>query len=133
MDQFRRISSDKYSLTSVSADEYNKVIKINGNDYNLVLAKIIPNATEALKSSPAGVPIISLIVTTGMMERESVVLKKGERKSAGGISIGFESADSADVNISFDGMAFYMSSGIGPWRDEHDVTGSYSCQKRASR
>ena len=65
-----------------------------------------------LKSSPAGVPIISLIVTTGMMERESVVLKKGDRKSAGGISIGFESADSADVNISFDGMAFYISSGL---------------------
>ena len=41
--------SDKYSLTSVSADEYNKMIKINGNDYNLVLSKIIPNATEALK------------------------------------------------------------------------------------
>ena len=33
-------------------------------------------------------------------------------KLSGGISIGFESADSADVNISFDGMAFYMSSGL---------------------
>ena len=38
--------SDKYSLTSVSADEYKKIIKINGNDYNLTLAKIIPNATD---------------------------------------------------------------------------------------
>ena len=106
------IRSDKYSLTAVSADEYSKMIKINGNDYNLMLAKIIPNAADALKLSPAGVPIISLIVTTGMMERESVVLKKGDRKSSGGISIGFESADSADVNISFDGMAFYISSGL---------------------
>ena len=32
------------------------------------------------------------------------------RKSAGGISIGFESADSADVKISYNGKAFYMSS-----------------------
>jgi cytochrome c-type biogenesis protein CcsB len=102
--------SDKYSLTSVSADEYNKVLKINGNDYNLVLAKIIPNGTDNLKASPAGVPIISLMVTSGMMEREALILKKGERKSAAGISIGFESADSADVNISFDGAAFLMSS-----------------------
>jgi cytochrome c-type biogenesis protein CcsB len=104
------VSSDKYSLTSVSADEYNRVIKINGDDYNLVLSKIIPNATETLRSSPTGVPIISLIITQGMMERESLVLKKGERKSSGGASIGFDSADSADVNISFDGMAFYISS-----------------------
>ncbi|MBK8883469.1 MAG: c-type cytochrome biogenesis protein CcsB [Bacteroidales bacterium] len=101
--------SDKYSMTSVSADEYSKVIKISGNDYNLVLSKIIPNATESLKSSPNGVPIISLIVTAGMMERESVILRKGERKLAGDISIGFDSEDSADVNITFDG-AFYMTS-----------------------
>ena len=51
-----------------------------GTDYNLVLAKIIPNARELLKSSPAGVPIISLIVTAGMMEKESLVLRKGEKK-----------------------------------------------------
>ena len=34
------------------------------------------------------------------------------RKSTAGISIGFESADSADVKISYDGMAFYISSGL---------------------
>ena len=106
------IRSDKYSLTAVSADEYSKMIKVNGNDYNLKLAKIIPNAADALRLSPAGVPIISLVVTTGMMERETVILKKGDLKSAGGTSIGFESADSADVNIAFDGMAFYISSGL---------------------
>ena len=104
------VRSDRYSLTSVSADEYNKVIKINGTDYKLSLAKIIPNAAEALKSNPAGVPIISLMVTSGAMDRETVILKKGEKKSSGPISIGFESADSADVNISYDGNAFYMTS-----------------------
>jgi len=35
---------DKYTLTAVSADNYNKVLNINGNDYELVLSKIIPNA-----------------------------------------------------------------------------------------
>ncbi len=104
------VLSDKYSLTSVSADEYDKIIKINGRDYNLILSRIIPNATVALKASPAGAPIISLIITAGMMERETVVLKRGELKTAGGLSIGFESADSADVNISVNGSAFYISS-----------------------
>jgi cytochrome c-type biogenesis protein CcsB len=106
------IRSDKYSLTSVSADEYKKVIKINGNDYNMVLSRIIPNANEVLKSNPGGVPVVSMVVTSGMMEKEALFLNKGERKIAAGVSIGFESADSADVNISFDGKAFYISSGF---------------------
>ena len=42
------LSSDqvKYSMTSVSADNYKKVLKINNKDYELVLASIIPNASE---------------------------------------------------------------------------------------
>jgi cytochrome c-type biogenesis protein CcsB len=42
------INSDqvKYSMTSVSADEYKKVLKINDKNYDLVLARIIPNASE---------------------------------------------------------------------------------------
>lgn len=103
---------DKYSLTSVSADEYRKVIKINDRDYNLVLKKIIPNATEKLRSSPAGVPLISLLLNEGMTQSENLILKRGERKSAGGIYIGFESPDSSDVNISFNHEGFFISSGL---------------------
>jgi cytochrome c-type biogenesis protein CcsB len=102
--------SDKYSMTSVSADTYNKVININGNRYNLVLDKIIPNATESLQATAAGTPVISLVVTAGMMDREALILKRGDRKSAGGVTIGFESPDSADVNIAYVGGAFFMSS-----------------------
>jgi cytochrome c-type biogenesis protein CcsB len=39
-------NSEKYSMTSVSADEYKKILNINSKDYELVLAKIIPNAAE---------------------------------------------------------------------------------------
>ena len=38
--------SQKYSITSVSADNYKKILNINSKDYDLVLAKIIPNASE---------------------------------------------------------------------------------------
>lgn len=38
--------SQKYSMTSVSADNYKKILNINSKDYDLVLAKIIPNASE---------------------------------------------------------------------------------------
>ncbi len=38
--------AEKYMMTSVSADNYKKILNLNGSDYELVLAKIIPNATE---------------------------------------------------------------------------------------
>ncbi|MEI6050054.1 MAG: c-type cytochrome biogenesis protein CcsB [Bacteroidota bacterium] len=41
-------NSKKYSMTSVSADNYNKTLKISDNNYELVLAKIIPNASETM-------------------------------------------------------------------------------------
>jgi len=40
------MNSSKYSMTSATADEYRKIININNKDYDLVLAKIIPNAAE---------------------------------------------------------------------------------------
>ena len=40
------VNSSKYSMTSATADEYKKTIKVNNKDYDLVLAKIIPNAAE---------------------------------------------------------------------------------------
>ncbi len=46
--------SEKYSMTSVSADNYKKTLTINNKDYELVLAKIIPNATEVITDTPEG-------------------------------------------------------------------------------
>jgi cytochrome c-type biogenesis protein CcsB len=102
--------SQKYSLTSVSADNYNKQIDINSNKYDLVLSKIIPNARQNIVASSSGNPVISLLVTTAMAEKKSLILNRGERKSAGGISIGFGSPEPADLNISFDSGEFYISS-----------------------
>ena len=39
-------NSEKYTMTSVSADNYKKTLNINDKNYELVLAKIIPNAIE---------------------------------------------------------------------------------------
>lgn len=46
-------NSQKYSMTSVSAEDYKKTISINGKDYELVLAKIIPNAVEVQATGDA--------------------------------------------------------------------------------
>lgn len=102
--------SKKYSLTSISADNYNKEIRINNNDYHLELSKIIPNAAEEIKAGDAGEPIISLMVSGDMMSQESVVLKKGEKKLCYGIVIGFDASGKTDINILYDLGSFYATS-----------------------
>jgi cytochrome c-type biogenesis protein CcsB len=102
--------SVKYSLTSVSADNYSREISINNTDYQLELSKIIPNAAEELSNSPAGEPMISLLVTRDMMEKETIILRKGDRKSVHGIVIGFDAGSQADISISHDSGNFYATS-----------------------
>lgn len=100
----------KYNMTAVSADNYSKNIKINNKDYELVLSKIIPNAKEEISDIPGGEPLISLLVTKDMMEREIILLKKGEIKTTNGITIGFNSSVPADLNISIESGSFTASS-----------------------
>jgi len=103
--------SQKYSMTSFSADNFKRTIKINGKEYKLILAKLIPNASESIADSPEGVPVISLIVTN-MMGRETLILKKGESKTSYGITFEFGSGQPADVNISVDSGKFFISSAL---------------------
>jgi cytochrome c-type biogenesis protein CcsB len=102
----------KYSMTSVSADRFNKKIKIDGKDFKLLLAKIIPNASEIIADSPDGEPIVSMLVSKKMDTRETLTLKKGDTKTADGISFGFGSAQPADVNISIDSGKFFMMTNL---------------------
>jgi cytochrome c-type biogenesis protein CcsB len=103
-------NSEKYSLTSVSADNYKKIIKINNKEYELILAKILPNAIENIADSPEGEPIVSLLVTKGMMPGETITLKKGDTKISNGITFGFASSEPADVNLSVDSGRFFIMS-----------------------
>jgi hypothetical protein len=102
--------SETYSLTSVSADDYKKSISINNREYELVLAKIIPNATEVIADDPDGEPAVSLRVTKDMMVSETLILKKGDTKTSNGISFGFDPPEPSDVNITIDSGSFFIAS-----------------------
>ncbi len=102
--------SHKYMITSVTADNFKRKISAGGRDYELILARILPNAMETISDSPEGEPLISFIVTRDMTSTETVILKKGDSKSAMGISIGFESEKPADITINSDSSSFFLSS-----------------------
>jgi hypothetical protein len=102
--------SRKYTMTSGSAGNFERKIKAGGKDYKLVLARIIPNAAETIADDPSGTPVISLLVTKEMAAREIATLKKGESKNIQGISMGFDADGEADVKVSLDSGAFFISS-----------------------
>ena len=102
--------SEKYSMTSVSADNYKKKISINDLDYKIALTRIIPNATEIITDNPQGEPVVSLIITKNMVSKEKLILRKNESKTVHDISIGFASTEPGDINISLDSGVYFIQS-----------------------
>jgi cytochrome c-type biogenesis protein CcsB len=103
-------SSQKYSMNKVSADNFKRTFKINGREYELMLARIIQNAAETITEAQDGVPIVSLLVTKNMMERETLNLKSGDIRTSNGLTFGFESKQPVDVNITIDSGKFFIQS-----------------------
>jgi cytochrome c-type biogenesis protein CcsB len=102
--------SRQYSMTTSSADDFKRKIKAGNKSYDLLLAKIIPNAAESIVDDPDGKPAISLIVTGEMMMRKNVILREGEIINAEDISIGFNTGEETDVKIVIDSGAFILTS-----------------------
>jgi cytochrome c-type biogenesis protein CcsB len=103
-------NSKKYSMTSKTADNYKSKITAGGEKFEIVLAKIIPNALESISDSPEGVPVISFLVSSANMAMETIIMRKGEIKKAGVYTIGFDASDSADIEIGLDTGSFYIKS-----------------------
>jgi len=101
--------SQKYYMSSQSADKYRRKIKSDGKEYEIVLARIIPNAAEKVIESPGGIPVISFVVTDSL-SRENIKLKSGESAVFNGITIGVNTQEDKDVSIITDSSSFFMRS-----------------------
>jgi cytochrome c-type biogenesis protein CcsB len=102
-------NSQKYFMGSSSADNYKKKIRSDGREYELVLARIFPNAKEIISGSPDGTPVISFVVTDST-RRETKNLKSGESTVFSGVSIGLNTQADNDVMIITDSATFFMRS-----------------------
>lgn len=100
----------KYSVNTANQGRYLKRFSAGGDDFEIELTRVIQNATEGIIESPSGTPVVSLIVTTGHMNMETVILKKGEKTEASGYTIGFNSSEPTDVSVIYDSTGFYISS-----------------------
>lgn len=104
-------NSQKYFIGSSSADKYKMKIKSENKEYELVLDRILPNASKIVteSSSPEGSPVISIMVTDSL-QRQMINLKSGESTVFNGISIGLNPSSGCDVTIITDSASFLMKS-----------------------
>jgi cytochrome c-type biogenesis protein CcsB len=100
----------KFTMNSVSTGKFSKKFSAAGDNYEIELTQIMQNAIEGIADSPSGVPIISVIVTTGHMSMENVVLKSGDKVSSAGYTIGLNSTEPSDISFTCDSSGFYISS-----------------------
>jgi len=101
--------SAKYYMGTTSADNYSRKIDAGDKKYELVLSKIIPNATNSITASSSGGPVISFIVSDSA-DRETVIIRNGETALTGGMRTGLNSSDSCDIEITTDTSSFYIRS-----------------------
>ncbi len=100
---------EELNLSQVSI-KYKSKFDIGNDKYSLKLVDYIPNAVETIVNDLSGEPMVSLILSKGMMFREKVFLSKGDIKQAGGLLIGFSENDSVNVRITFKDNSFYITS-----------------------
>jgi cytochrome c-type biogenesis protein CcsB len=101
--------SEEYYMSPGSAENFKKKMKAGSQEYELVLTRILPNASEAVTGSPTGGPVISLLAadSTG---RQTLNLRQGESVFFGGISIGLDAPAETDIAIITDPASFYLKS-----------------------
>ncbi|HLN54410.1 MAG TPA: c-type cytochrome biogenesis protein CcsB [Bacteroidales bacterium] len=93
---------------------YEEEISAGNSLFNLKLVKMIPNAATDVVESPGGEPVASMFVMTGEgMSGESLLLKKGERKTINGVSIGFDAGELSDLTITVDSGKFFAAAKAG--------------------
>ena len=102
-------NTQKYYMSSSSADNYKKKITSGNNVYELVLARILPNASEIASEAPEGGPVFSAVVTDST-NRETINLKSGESALFNGISIGLNPASDCNITFITDSSAFFVKS-----------------------
>lgn len=101
--------SEKYYMSSSSAENYRKKTNTGENEYEIVLSRIVPNASEVVRASPSGNPVVSLMVADSN-RMEVVNLENGEYVIFNGLTIGLNPGSDTDVTINTDSVAFFLTS-----------------------
>lgn len=113
MDGMGKILSEysvKYSMVSQSKKRFDHEISTGGENYEISLRQIIPDAVEVIADDPSGAPMVSVIIAKGSSGNEKIFLGQGEVKQADSLTIGFDTPYGADIMITSDSGNFFLTS-----------------------
>jgi cytochrome c-type biogenesis protein CcsB len=102
----------EFVATLIKKQKYKKTFAINQKEYSIRYSQFLPNASETIVNDPNGKPMVSLMVSNGM-QRENIILSKGESKNVNGLKIGFLTDDYIDILIAIENESFVMRSKTG--------------------
>jgi len=102
--------SEKMTINSVKNPRYKESAEIGGIEYSLKLKEYLPNAMQTVINHPDGTPVVSMVVSRGMMGGQTLFLTQGEIKTVDGISFGFVNDDTVDVRIMLNDGEYSMES-----------------------
>lgn len=101
--------SQEYLMNN--AGRYDRTADAGDTEYRINLARMVPNATTDIVDDPAGEPVIALFVMSGEgMNGEDIFLRRGERKTSFGVTIGFDAEEPSDLVVTADSGRFFASS-----------------------
>ena len=106
------IKEKQVMFSPYTANRFSEKMEVSGQQVHIKNAGFMPSAEEVLISDPAGSPVVSMLAVVEGMERSDFLLKSGETKKIGNISIGFELPENkSDINLSLrNGILFVNTS-----------------------
>lgn len=92
----------KTDILKGSLHNYQRNVVVDDIPYQFALNGVIPNAYKTIEAVKGGKPIISLIISTKGMGRQSFFIEEGEVLKLGEKTIGFTKSDTLDITFVFD-------------------------------
>jgi len=96
-------------LSYLTPDAYHQNLKVGNKRIELKAVDFIPNARETISEGQTEVPIITLVISTGVRRRTNLYLKSGDKQQIENYLIKFgEVNDPKAVNISLKGDSLFI-------------------------
>lgn len=100
--------NEQFTTKFLSSGKYDRLIKADGEELRILLARVIRNAEETVADDPSGAPLIEFMVGMPGEEIKRIVMAPGDTADTGGLILSFGGEGKADIKIEFDTTGFYV-------------------------
>ncbi len=100
----------KVLLSSYSKPSFTRKVTIDETPYEFRFINYYPNAAEGMIDVDGGKPIVSIVLSMGMMGKQTMFLTEGDVLNFSGFKFGFTDFDTVDVRLSLIKDSLYIVS-----------------------